>query len=44
MMKRTKGVTLTEIMEVTGWQKRTVRGVAASTVDIRGGLSDVTDV
>jgi hypothetical protein len=26
MMKRTKGVTLDEIMEATGWQKHTVRG------------------
>ena len=26
MMKRTKGATLAEIMNVTGWQKHTVRG------------------
>jgi hypothetical protein len=26
MMKRAKGVTLAEIMQVTGWQKHTVRG------------------
>jgi hypothetical protein len=26
MMKRTKGATLSQILELTGWQKHTVRG------------------
>jgi hypothetical protein len=26
LMKRTKGATLSQIMEATGWQKHTVRG------------------
>jgi hypothetical protein len=37
MMKRAKGVTLAEIMQVTGWQKHTVRGFV-SILGSKGGL------
>jgi hypothetical protein len=37
MMKRTKGVTLAEIVETTGWQKHTVRGFV-SILGGKGGL------
>ena len=37
MMKRAKGVTLAEIVEVTGWQKHTVRGFV-SILGSKGGL------
>lgn len=30
MMKRAKGVTLSEIMEATGWQAQSVRGFLRS--------------
>lgn len=36
MMKRAKGVTLTEIMEATGWQKHTIRGFV-SILGSKGG-------
>lgn len=36
MMKRSKGVTLAEIMEATGWQKHTVRGFV-SILGSKGG-------
>ncbi len=36
MMKRTKGATLAEIMEATGWQKHTVRGFV-SILGSKGG-------
>jgi hypothetical protein len=36
MMKRSKGATLPEIMEATGWQKHTVRGFV-SIVGSKGG-------
>jgi hypothetical protein len=36
MMKRAKGATLAEIMEVTGWQKHTVRGFV-SILGSKGG-------
>jgi hypothetical protein len=36
MMKRTKGVTLAEIVEATGWQKHTVRGFV-SILGSKGG-------
>ena len=36
MMKRAKGVTLTEIIDVTGWQKHTVRGFV-SILGSKGG-------
>ena len=36
LMKRAKGVTLAEIMEVTGWQKHTIRGFV-STLGSKGG-------
>jgi hypothetical protein len=36
MMKRPKGATLAEIMEVTGWQKHTVRGFV-SILGSKGG-------
>ena len=36
MMKRAKGVTLAEIMELTGWQKHTVRGFV-SILGSKGG-------
>lgn len=36
MMKRAKGVTLPEIMEVTGWQRHTVRGFV-SILGSKGG-------
>ena len=38
MMKRAKGVTLAEIVEVTGWQKHTVRGFV-SILGSKGGLT-----
>ena len=38
MMKRTKGATLAEIMEATGWQKHTVRGFV-SILGSKGGQS-----
>jgi predicted transcriptional regulator len=38
MMKRTKGATLAEIMEATGWQKHTVRGFV-SILSSKGGQS-----
>jgi Protein of unknown function (DUF3489) len=38
MMKRTKGATLAEIMELTGWQKHTVRGFV-SILGSKGGKS-----
>jgi Protein of unknown function (DUF3489) len=37
MMARSKGVTLAEIMEATGWQKHTVRGFV-SILGSKGGL------
>ena len=37
MMKRAKGVTLSEIVETTGWQKHTVRGFV-SILGSKGGL------
>lgn len=37
LMNRTKGVTLAEIMETTGWQKHTVRGFV-SILGSKGGL------
>jgi len=36
MMKRAKGATLTEIMEITGWQPHTVRGFV-SILGSKGG-------
>ena len=36
MMKRTKGATLVEIMQATGWQKHTVRGFV-SILGSKGG-------
>jgi len=36
MMKRTKGATLAEIVEATGWQKHTVRGFV-SILSNKGG-------
>ena len=36
MMKRAKGATLPEIMEATGWQARTVRGLV-SILGSKGG-------
>ena len=36
MMKRAKGATLAEIMEVTGWQRHTVRGFV-SILGSKGG-------
>jgi cytochrome c5 len=36
MMKRAKGVTLAEIMDATGWQKRTARGFV-SILGSKGG-------
>ena len=38
MMKRSKGATLAEIMEATGWQKHTVRGFV-SILGSKGGQS-----
>ena len=38
LMKRAKGVTLSEIMETTGWQKHTVRGFV-SILGSKGGLT-----
>ncbi len=38
MMKRAKGATLAEIVETTGWQKHTVRGLI-SILGSKGGLS-----
>ncbi len=35
MMKRAKGVTLAEIMETTGWQKHSFRGLV-SILGIKG--------
>ena len=37
LMKRTKGVTLAEIIESTGWQRHTVRGFV-SLLGSKGGL------
>ena len=36
MMKRAKGVTLAEIVELTGWQKHTIRGFV-SILGSKGG-------
>ncbi|MGI8742068.1 MAG: DUF3489 domain-containing protein [Bryobacteraceae bacterium] len=38
MMKRAKGATLAEIMDITGWQKHTVRGFV-SILGSKGGQS-----
>lgn len=38
MMRRSKGATLAEIMEATGWQKHTVRGFV-SILGSKGGQS-----
>jgi hypothetical protein len=39
LMRRTKGVTLAEIMEKTGWQAHTVRGFVSGTLTKKLGLN-----
>lgn len=42
MMKRAKGATLAEIMEITGWQAHTVRGFV-SILGSKGGENAKND-